>query len=66
MLTSPLLFAAGVFWAELGSLKTRDNTGRRRLPRDERSEGGSCLYHVSTPRFTETWLARCTAIYYLR
>lgn len=66
MLTSPLLFAAGVFWAELGSLKTRDNTGRRRLPGDGRVEGGSCLYHVRTPRFTEMRLARGTAIYYLR
>jgi len=40
MLTSPLLFAAGTFWAALGSLKTRDNTSRRKLPREECVEGG--------------------------
>lgn len=65
MLTSPLLFAAGTFWAVLGSLKTRDNTSRRKLPGDERAEGGSCLYHVSWLRFAETWLACDAAIYYL-
>lgn len=65
MLTSPLLFAAGTFWATLGSLKTRDKTSRRKLPGDERVEGGSCLYHVSSLHFAEMWLACDAAIYYL-
>lgn len=65
MLTSPLLFAAGTFWAMLGSLKTRHNTRRRKLPRDEHAEGGSCLYHVSSLHFAKMWLACDAAIYYL-
>lgn len=65
MLTSPLLFAAGTFWAVLGSLKTRDNTSRRKLPGEARVEGGSCLYHVTSLHFAEMWLACDAAIYYL-
>lgn len=65
MLTSPLLFAAGAFWAVLGSLKTRDNTSGRKLPGEECVEGGSCLYHVGALRFAEMGLACDATIYYL-
>lgn len=65
MLTSPLLFAAGTFWATLGSLKTRHNASRRKLPRDEHAEGGSCLYHVRSLHAARTWLACDAAICYL-
>lgn len=53
MLTSPLLFAAGGFWATLGSLKTRDNTSRRKLPGEAHMEGGDPAY---------TTLARCISL----
>ena len=36
-----------------------------KLPGDERAGGGSCLYHVSSLRLTEMWLACDAAIYYL-
>lgn len=43
MLTSLLLFAAGTFWVVLGSIKTRDNTSRRKLPGDEYMKEGGVL-----------------------
>lgn len=64
MLTSPLLFAPGAFWAALGTLKTRDNTSVRKLPGESRVEGGSCLYCVSSLCFPEMWLACGATIYY--